>query len=99
MSAVTVQNTYGCRRAFSCGEVRSIGSNNFTMSNAGLIVSGRIRHGDSNLDLPLLKTTTEQITFTYRIASIWNNLSENLKQSASLNIFKQRLREQLLTIN
>ena len=46
------------------------------------------RHRNS-LKTPLFKTATGQRTFTYRIASIWNNLSENLKQSASLNIFSE----------
>ena len=53
----------------------------------------------NSLQIPLFKTATGQRTFTYRIASIWNNLSETLKQRTSLNIFKQRLKEHLLTIN
>ena len=62
-------------------------------------IHNRHTRNRNSLQIPLFKTATGQRTFTYRIASIWNNLSENLKQSASLNIFKQRLREHLLTIN
>ena len=62
-------------------------------------IHNRHTRNRNSLQIPLFKTATGQRTFTYRIASIWNNLSENLKQSTSLNIFKQRLREHLLTIN
>ena len=62
-------------------------------------IHNRHTRNRNSLQIPLFKTATGQRTFTYRMASIWNNLSENLKQSASLNIFKQRLTEHLLTIN
>ena len=43
-------------------------------------IHNRHTRNRNSLQIPLFKTATGQRTFTYRIASIWNNLSENLKQ-------------------
>ena len=50
----------------------------------------------NSLQIPLYKTAIGQRTFSYRGAYIWNNLHNELRQSASLASFKRALKDTLL---
>ena len=50
----------------------------------------------NSLQIPLYKTAIGQRTFSYRGANTWNNLHNELRQSASLASFKRALKETLL---
>ena len=46
----------------------------------------------NSLQIPLYRTAIGQHTFSYRGANIWNNLHNELRQSASLASFKRALK-------
>ena len=48
------------------------------------------------LQIPLYRTAIGQCTFSYRGANTWNNLHNELRQSASLTSFKRALKDTLL---
>ena len=48
-------------------------------------VSGRVTHNSQQLNIPLCKTATGQISFYYRIVSIWNPIRPELKLSQRVN--------------
>ena len=50
----------------------------------------------NSLQIPLYRTAIGQHTFSYRGANIWNNLHNELRQSASLASFKRALKGTLL---
>ena len=50
----------------------------------------------NSLQIPLYRTAIGQRTFSYRGAYIWNNLHNELRQSASLASFKRALKDTLL---
>ena len=60
----------------------------------GTISSRSTRNADQ-LNIPRYKTATGQRSFIYRAVTIWNRLPESIKLSASINIFKRRLRKYL----
>ena len=51
----------------------------------------------NSLQIPLYRTAIGQRTFSYRGAYIWNNLHNELRQSASLASFKRALKDILLS--
>lgn len=52
-----------------------------------------LRNTESDLRLPLKKTTGGQKSFSYRGAKIWNSLSAESKQASSLSLFKKTLKK------
>ena len=50
----------------------------------------------NSLQIPLYRTAIGQRTFSYRGAYTWNNLHNELRQSASLASFKRALKDTLL---
>ena len=48
-----------------------------------------------SIEIPRFKTASGQRSFTYRAATIWNNLEANLKNNSFKN-FKRQLKQQLL---
>ena len=50
----------------------------------------------NSLQIPLYRTAIGQRTFSYRGANTWNNLHNELRQSASLTSFKRALKDKLL---
>ena len=60
----------------------------------GTISSRSTRNADQ-LNIPRYKTATGQRSFIYRAVTIWNRLPESIKLSASIDIFKRRLRKYL----
>ena len=53
---------------------------------------GRIRNSN-NLEIPLLKSKSEQRTFEYRGVKIWNSQNDELKVQISLTTIKQKFQE------
>ena len=49
------------------------------------------------LYLPRCRTTTGQRSFTYRSAKLWNNLGDDVKSLDSVNVFRKRLVNLLLS--
>ena len=61
--------------------------NLFTRSSES---NGRVlRSTDTDLKLPLLKTSAGQKSFSYRGARLWNSLSREAKVATSLSAFKR----------
>ena len=50
----------------------------------------------NSLQILLYRTAIGQRTFSYRGANTWNNLHNELRQSASLTSFKRALKDKLL---
>ena len=50
----------------------------------------------NSLQIPLYRKSIGQHTFSYRGANTWNNLCNELRQSASLTSFKRTLKDTLL---
>ena len=51
----------------------------------------KLRNSETDLRVPLMKTTNGQKSFSYRGAHLWNNLEPEVKQAPSLYAFKRRL--------
>lgn len=60
-------------------------------------VSTRTTRNSQKLQIPLLKTATGQRTFYYRTVKIWNALDPSLKLSRTLQEFKRKLKNILIT--
>ena len=58
-------------------------------------IYNRTRNKDK-LQIPKYKSNSGQRTFLYRATTIWNSLSEELRNSDNVKIFKQKLQGQLL---
>ena len=50
-----------------------------------------LRHSESDLQVPLLKTAIGQNSFAYRGVHLWNNLESEVKKAPSLSVIKHRL--------
>ena len=61
----------------------------FTKNSSQSIHS--LRNTETDLRLPLKRTSNGQKCFSYRGAKLWNSLSTESKQAPSLNIFKQSI--------
>ena len=60
------------------------------------LISGRSIKQSNDIQISKCRTTTGQRSFTYRAIKIWNTLCSSLKQSASIDDFKRRLKKQHL---
>ena len=62
--------------------------------------NGRVlRSTDTDLKLPLLKTSAGQKSFSYRGARLWNSLNRETKVSPSLNAFKRLSNDDIDTLS
>ena len=59
-------------------------------------IHARNIHSRNSWQIPLYRTAIGQRTFSYRGAKTWNNLHNELRQSASLACFKRALKDTLL---
>ena len=55
----------------------------------------KLRSTETNLKLPLLKTSAGLRSFSYRWARLWNSLSRETKVPPSLNAFKRILKDEI----
>ena len=55
-------------------------------------ISGQVARRSQQLNIPLCKTATGQRSFYYRIVSVWNAISHELKSSLSVTSFKRNLK-------
>ena len=51
------------------------------------------------LNVPFPRTNTIKINFLYQIPIHWNNLDGTIRNAASLNSFKNKLKKQLISLN
>ena len=58
-----------------------------------------LRSTDTDLKLPLLKTSAGQKSFSYRGARLWNSLSRAAKVATSLSAFNRRSKNDVDTLN
>ena len=62
--------------------------------------NGRVlRSTDTDLKLPLLKTSAGQKSFSYRGARLWNSLSREAKVATSLSAFNRRSKNDVDTLS
>ena len=62
--------------------------------------NGRVlRSTDTDLKLPLLKTSAGQKSFSYRGARLWNSLSREAKVATSLSAFKRLSKSDVDTLS
>ena len=62
--------------------------------------NGRVlRSTDTDLKLPLLKTSAGQKSFSYRGARLWNSLSREAKVATSLSAFNRLSKNDVDTLN
>lgn len=52
-------------------------------------VHGRSTRYRSNLDIPKCKTSSAQRSFRYRAIELWNSIPNDVRESSTLNSFKQ----------
>ena len=55
-------------------------------------VHNRSTRNSHNLDIPKCRTSFAQRSFGYRAIKLWNSLPNNVRESTSLNTFKQSLK-------
>ncbi len=60
-------------------------------------MSNRVTRQSKQLHKPLYRTSKAQKSFLYRASTIWNDLDDSLKSSATVQSFKCKLRKNLLT--
>ena len=53
----------------------------------------QLRNAETDLLLPLQKTSNGQRDISFRGSKVWNQLDYDLKQASSLGTFKRRLKE------
>ena len=58
--------------------------------------SCRDTRNGNELDVPLFKTATGQLTFYYRTVPLWNNIHPDLRLWDSIQNFKMKLKRNLL---
>ena len=59
-------------------------------------VHNRTNRNNNKLQIPLLKSSGGQRTFSYRAVSLWNELDEELKILTTVKSFKNLLKTNLL---
>ena len=64
-------------------------SNNFSKNSLRRTV--KLRSSETDLRIPLYKTSNGQKSFSYRGVHLWNSLEPEVKQAPSLYAFKHRL--------
>ena len=59
-------------------------------------ITSRNTRQSNDLNIPTCRLATGQRSFAYRGDILWNNLTDNLKQTKSVKAFKAKLTEKLL---
>ena len=54
---------------------------------------GRATRQMDELDIPFYRTAAGQRSFLYRATKLWNDLDNNIKDSSSIGVFKNLVRE------
>ena len=75
------------------GQVPNYLSSNFISRGN---TSGQATRSSTQLNIPLFKTKSGQISFYYRTVTLWNALKPDFKLSESLIIFKRKMKAFLL---